>query len=100
MKETPGEQVLLGEAGSTGRASSKGLWGGGRFLQRSHLRCSRKKMQAPLVRLVDFIFYFILFVFFRTAPAAYGSSQAGCRIGAAAADLCHSHSNVGSELHL
>ena len=32
---------------------------------------------------------------------AYGSSQvARGRIGAAAASLCHSHSNVGSEQHL
>ena len=31
---------------------------------------------------------------------AYGGSQARGRTGAAAAGLCHSHSNVGSELHL
>ena len=30
----------------------------------------------------------------------YGSSQARGRIGASAASLCHSHSNVGSEPHL
>ena len=33
---------------------------------------------------------------FRAAPAAYESSQAGCRVGTAAADLHHSHSNAGS----
>ena len=31
---------------------------------------------------------------------AYESSQARGRMGAAAADLCHSHSNAGSEPHL
>ena len=36
----------------------------------------------------------------RAAPVAYGSSQARARIGAAAASLCHSHSNTGSEPHL
>ena len=28
---------------------------------------------------------------FRVAPAAYGGSQARCRIGALASSLCHSH---------
>ena len=37
-----------------------------------------------------------LFLFFRAAPAAYGSSQ----VGAAAVGLHHSHSNSGSELGL
>ena len=40
------------------------------------------------------IFYLILLLF-RATPAAYGSSQARGRIGAAAASLCHS--NAGSE---
>ena len=35
--------------------------------------------------------------FFRAAPTAYGSSQGRSRIGAAAADLHHSHSNAGSK---
>ena len=43
-------------------------------------------------------FYF--FFLFRATPAAYGSSQAGGQIGAAATGLCHSHSNMGSEPHL
>ena len=53
-----------------------------------------------LIRLQDFYFFFI--IFFRAAPAAYGSSQATGRTGAAAASLCHSHSHnhTGSELHL
>ena len=42
----------------------------------------------------------LLFFFFRAAPAAYGSSQAEDLIGAAAAGLHHSHSNMGSEPHL
>ena len=33
-------------------------------------------------------------------PAAHGGSQARGVIGATAANLCHSHSNAGSELHL
>ena len=33
------------------------------------------------------------------APAAYGGSQARSRIGATAATLHHSHSNVGSLTH-
>ena len=39
-----------------------------------------------------------LFIFpFTTAPVAYGSSQDGGQIGAAAASLHHRHSNAGSE---
>ena len=37
---------------------------------------------------------------FRVAPMAYGISQARGQIGATAVGLCHSHSNVGSELCL
>ena len=37
------------------------------------------------------------FFLFTAAPAAYGSSWAGGRIGAAAADLYQSLSNTGSE---
>ena len=49
------------------------------------------------VVIVNRIFFFGLF---RAAPAAYGGSQARRLIGAVAADLHHSHSNVGSELRL
>ena len=35
--------------------------------------------------------------FYRAAPTAYGGSQARGPIGAIAAGLCHSHSNVVSE---
>ena len=48
------------------------------------------------------LFFFLLaFCFlFRAAPAANGGSQARGQIGAAAASLHRSHSNVGSELRL
>ena len=39
-----------------------------------------------------------LLVFFRAAPTAYGSFRARGQIGAVAADLHHSHSNVESKL--
>ena len=39
----------------------------------------------------------LFFIIFRAAPVAYGGSQARGLIGAVAAGLCHSHSNVGSE---
>ena len=46
----------------------------------------------------------MLFIYFfchyRSAPMAYGSSQVRGWIGAIATSLCHSHSNVGSELCL
>ena len=45
------------------------------------------------------LFSFLL-CFFRAAATAYGSSQARNRIGAAVAGLHHSHSNMGSKLHL
>ena len=38
--------------------------------------------------------------FFRAIPVAYGGSQATGQIGAVAAGLQHSHSNVRSKLHL
>ena len=53
-----------------------------------------------LLFLVFFLFVFLFFVFSRATPAAYGGSQARGLIGAIAASLCQSHSNVGSELGL
>ena len=44
--------------------------------------------------------FFFIFCLFRATPAAYGSFQAKGLIGAVAAGVHHSHSNVGSELHL
>ena len=35
---------------------------------------------------------------FRATPVAYGSFQAGGRIGGTAASLCHRHSHAGSKL--
>ena len=51
---------------------------------------------------LDFFSFFFFFSFwlFRTTHMAYGSSQAKGRIGATAAGLHHSHSNLGSQLHL
>ena len=46
------------------------------------------------------LLFFLFWFFFRATPVAYGSSQARGGIGAAAAGLHHSHSNVGSEPHL
>ena len=37
--------------------------------------------------------------FFFFASITYGSSEARAQVGAAAAGLCHSHSNTESELH-
>ena len=48
-----------------------------------------------------FVCLFIcLFAISRAAPVAHGSSQARGPIGAVAAAVHHSHSNVGSELRL
>ena len=42
---------------------------------------------------------FVFFLFKATATA-YGDPQAGAQNGAAAAGICHSHSNAVSELYL
>ena len=46
------------------------------------------------------VILFVCFLLLKTAPAVYGGSQARGLIGAIAASLHHSHSNVGSEPHL
>ena len=46
------------------------------------------------------IHFFFVFCLFRVEPEAYGGSQSRGLIGATAASLCHSHSNVGSEPRL
>ena len=51
-------------------------------------------------RKLHFFFLFCLFAFSRAAPMAYGGSQTRGIIGAVAAGLHHSHSNVGSEPRL
>ena len=48
----------------------------------------------------SFFLSFLSFCLFRAAPVAYGGSQARGPIGAIAAGLHHSHSNVGSKVHL
>ena len=47
-----------------------------------------------------YLFIYICPFFFRAIPAACGISQARAQIGATAAGLHHSHSNVRSESHL
>ena len=49
----------------------------------------------PLALFLNFV-YFLLF---RATPAAFGSPRARGQIEATAADLHHSHSNVGSLTH-
>ena len=50
--------------------------------------------------LLSKLFLWVSFLLSRAAPEAYGGSQARGPIGARAASLRHSHSHVGSELHL
>ena len=47
-----------------------------------------------------FLSFFLSFLLFRAAPAAYENPQARGWMGATAAGLCHSHNNKGSELPL
>ena len=55
-----------------------------------------------LLKIRALTFYFILSfcLFFRATPAVYGGSQARGLIGAVAAGLRQSHSNLGSEPRL
>ena len=46
------------------------------------------------------LFLILIFLLFRTTPEAYVGSWARGPIGATAATLHHSHSNVGSKPHL
>ena len=46
------------------------------------------------------LIYFYFYFFFRAVPTAYESFWARGRFRAAAANLCHSHSNARSEPHL
>ena len=48
---------------------------------------------------MEILFFFSFFIF-RAAPVAYEGSQAGVKIGTAAAGLHHSHSNARFEPHL
>ena len=64
-------------------------------------RSNRHKQWASLYPncWICFKIFFFFFPLFRAAFMAYASSHMG-QIGAAAADPNHSHSNLGSELHL
>ena len=54
-----------------------------------------------MVPIYLFIYLLIyLFLLFRVAPMAYGSSQARGRFGAMAAGLCHCHSSARSKPRL
>ena len=66
---------------------------------------ARAVSQVSTVCLKEWVFvsrgFFGFFLFlFRAAPVAYGGSHARGWIGAAAASLCHGHSNARSELCL
>ena len=62
-----------------------------------------ERRDRPLV-LIDIscilFFFFRLFAISRATSVAYGGSQARGLIGAVAAGLHHSHSNMGAEPHL
>ena len=49
---------------------------------------------------IFFFFFFFFFGLFMATGVAYGRSQARGQIRVPPAGLHHSHSNVGSELHL
>ena len=70
----------------------------------SYYLCSMKIIRltvnlfaSPYIHIVGYYFFIFLFLLFRAAPMAYGSSQARGQIEATAACLHHSHSNSGSE---
>ena len=60
------------------------------------LRPEWRQESKSVMRLYDF-FFFCLFAFSRAIPTVYGASQARGLIGAVAAGLCQSHSNIGSK---
>ena len=74
-------------------------WGGTRNLSPDlgH-NCAGRIYFLLLLLLLLLLFFF--FCLFRVVPTAYGISQAKRHIGTAAANLYHSHSNVGSDLLL
>ena len=59
-----------------------------------------KSLQSFVLSVCLFVCLFCLFAISWAAPMAYGGSQARGRIGAVAAGLHQSHSNMGSEPYL
>ena len=56
------------------------------------------KLNTVFMQYEKYLFFF--FFFLRAAPVIFGSSQARGLMGATAAGLHHSHSNVRSQWHL
>ena len=77
--------------------SYRGIFTSMSLLRKIYLEISIKLYLAHLVR---FYFLFFFFVFLGLYPWHIGSSQARGPIGAVAASLRHSHSNMGSKLRL
>ena len=94
--------------GMTRKWTYRGTWENG-WMRQKLQDCHAELWDHLKLVIVNFIFilnfkklfiYLFIFCFFRAACVAYGSSQARGLIGAAAASLCHSHSNKGSRPHL
>ena len=62
-----------------------------------YMQISNHTVYLKLIQCYMSIIPQFLFLFFRTTPAANGASKARGPIGAIAASLRHSHTNVGSE---
>ena len=56
-----------------------------------------KDFSSEIEAIFSFLSLFFFFFFFRAAPMAHGNSQTRGQIGAAAANLHHSHSSAGSK---
>ena len=63
-------------------------------------RCGPQKREEKKKRMMLALGFCFCFCLFMATLAAYGGSQARGQIGAVAAGLHHSHTNVRSELHL
>ena len=87
-------QVSISWAGVT-----EGLTATGELSSSSQINftCSCNDTHSTITFPILFFFYFFLFT---ATSVAFGTSQARGRIGAAAASLHHSHSNMGSEPRL
>ena len=65
-----------------------------------HFKMENLKRVSFFVSFFLLLFFFFFFFLFKAKPMVYGGSQARGRIGAAAAGLHHSHSNIRAELCL